>query len=178
MKQMKQMNLRLLIMCLCVALMGTSCVDSNPNADRVIQAKQEQSIKNAVEEIGLPSTPNHTELKQLKDIYEKRDNPKIIHYAYLQSVMTGKLIYLGKCIGYGIPYATQFSSPQKDVYTSTLGHFLMPQAEPNGLFMPSDSRGTWVMLLNPNDVTAAAEPVYIEGDVAVSPFRLPTEVIQ
>ena len=94
--------------------------------------------------------------------------------------MSGKFIYLGKCIGYGIPYATQFSSPQKDIYQTTASsiHFQMPQAEPNGLFMPADARGPWVMLLDPNDSTAAAQPVYIEGDVAVSPFKLPNSVMQ
>ena len=167
------------MICLVVALMGTSC-NFTPSADTVTAVKQEQSLEDAVKQIGIPATPNHTELKQLKDIYELRDNPKLIHYAYVQSAMSGKFIYLGKCIGYGIPYATQFSSPQKDIFQTTASsiHFQMPQAEPNGLFMPTDARGTWVMLLDPNDSTAAAQPVYIEGDVAVSPFKLPNSVMQ
>jgi hypothetical protein len=83
--------------------------------------------------------------------------------------MTGKLIFIGKCIGYGIPYATQYSNPQKVYHEGSQYGLILPQAEPNGLFMPADARGTWVLLL---DKDGQPHPVYIEPDVIVSPFPL------
>ncbi len=82
--------------------------------------------------------------------------------------MQGKLIFIGKCIGYGIPYSTQYSNPEKvDYHTS--GYVTLPQAEPNGLFMPNSSEGTWLMLL---DADGQPHPVYVEPRVVVSPFKL------
>ena len=46
----------------------------------------------------------------------------------------------------------------------------LPQADPNGLFMPSGLSATWVMLVNPR--TNKPQPVYIENEIIVSPFRL------
>lgn len=87
--------------------------------------------------------------------------------------MSGKWIYFGKCIGYGIPYSTQYSNPEKDLYNTSMSnvHHNIPQAEPNGLFMPTSSEGTWIMLINP-DNSQDIKPVYIEPKIIVSPFKL------
>lgn len=106
-------------------------------------------------------------------LYELRDNPNLVNYAYLFSEVTGKYVYFGKCVGYGIPYSTEFSNPQKTIEGATTGEFTtIGQAEPNGLFMPSSSDGTWLMMLNP-DKNNEPTPVYVEPKVIVSPFRLP-----
>lgn len=138
-----------------------------PTTDQIEQEKQEKILAEGQRQTGMPSIVNYQEKKNLKSIYELRDNNKLVNYAYLFNNMTGKLIFLGKCIGYGIPYATQYSNPQKlDYHTN---YVTMPQAEPNGLFMPADARGTWVLLL---DKDSQPHPVYIEPDVVVSPFPL------
>ena len=48
--------------------------------------------------------------------------------------------------------------------------YALPQADPNGLFMPASAEGTWLMLINPK--TNQPSPVYIEPRVTVSPFPL------
>jgi len=147
-----------------LAVLLVSC-DIRPSIDEVDRQKQEQSLQEAQRQAGMPAIHNFQEKKLLKMIYELRDNEKIVNYAYLFNEFNGKLIYLGKCIGYGIPYSTQYSNPQKVEYSS----LSLPQAEPNGLFMPSSSDGTWVMLL---DEEGNPHPVYIEPKIIVSPIKL------
>ena len=156
-----------------IAAMFTSCVQTTPSADLVDQKNQEQIQKQGAQKLGMPAIANYTEKRQLKDIYELCDQENLICYAYLFAPMTGKMIFLGKCRGFGIPYATQYSNPQKDMFWTQdyAMHLLMPQAEPNGLFKPSDAHGTWVLLLDPK---GTPRPVYFEPDVIVSPFPLTT----
>jgi hypothetical protein len=159
----------------CVAITGLfSCtnVPAQPNADRIDQNRQEQLQQEATRQVGMPAIHNFTEKKQIADLYELRDNPNLVCYAYLYSEMTGKLIFFGKCIGYGIPYAAQFSNPQKQVYPGGYQESFgsLPQSEPNGLFMPNDAEGTWLIMIDPE--TNQRKPVYIEPRVIVSPFKL------
>ena len=151
---------------LCVSVFMISC-DYKPSADDVDRQKQEQLQQEGQAQTGLPAIHNFQEKKLLKSIYELRDNEKIINYAYLYNEFNGKLVYFGKCIGYGIPYSTQYSNPSK---VSDYEHGItLPQAEPNGLFMPSSSEGTWIMLL---DEQGTPHPVYVEPRIIVSPFKL------
>lgn len=163
----------LLCLCLFQTLTSESC-ENNPSADQIEQRKQEQIQQQGVQKVPLPKILNYTEKQQLSDIYELRDQAGLICYAYLFSNVSGKLIYLGKCIGYGIPYATQFSSPSKlvnpwGIGNSERGYLPMPQAEPNGLFMPVSSEATWLMLL---DKQGKPHPIYCEPNLIVSPFQL------
>ena len=153
--------------------------DMTPTADQTTAAQQENLQKEAIAEAGLPNIVNFQEKKLLKMIYELRDQANIVDYAYLYSQMTGKLVFLGKCIGYGIPYSTQYSNPEKIINLNNSGYgysgtqpSTIPEAEPNGLFPPSSAAGTWIMLINP--VTNQPQPIYAEPDVIVSPFPLTT----
>jgi hypothetical protein len=166
-------KVKLLVALFCVVayftLTSSSC-EYTPTSDEQAAAKQELLTKEANKQVGLPAIVNFQEKRNLKMIYELRDNEKMICYAYLFNEFSGKLIYLGKCLGYGIPYATQFSNPMKTHSSYTQGGFeILPQAEPNGLFMPSSASGTWVMLL---DDKGEPHPVYVEPNVIVSPFKL------
>ena len=83
---------------------------------------------------------------------------------------TGKLIYIGRCIGYGLPYATQYTNPEKIGYASSqVGVVTLPQADPNGLFMPISADGTWLMLV---DKTGTPRVTYFEPKVIASSFPL------
>jgi hypothetical protein len=87
--------------------------------------------------------------------------------------MTGKYTFFCTSVGYGIPYATEYTNPQKiDYYRVGGGTALgtLPQADPNGLFAPASAEGTWVMCKDPNGPDV--KPVYIEPRVIVSPFDL------
>ncbi|MGN6639344.1 MAG: hypothetical protein ACTHJ8_10570, partial [Mucilaginibacter sp.] len=150
-------------------LQSSDCITNSKSADDVDQQKQEQLQREGSSEIGMPAIHNFTEKKMVKMLYELRDNPNLINYAYLFSEVSGKYTFFGKCVGYGIPYSTQFSNPEKveQEYTSSYG--TLPQAEPNGLFMPASSDGTWLMMVGPDNKPT---PVYVEPKVIVSPFKL------
>ena len=50
------------------------------------------------------------------------------------------------------------------------GSVVVPQADPNGLFMPTGLSATWLMMIDPK--THEPRPVYIEPEIIVSPFPL------
>jgi hypothetical protein len=160
-----------LITILFIGLLFTSCGNPKSNTDRKIAAAQEQITAQANDQIGLPGIKNFNEKRTLKMIYELRDQEKMVCYAYLWNEFNGKLVYFGKCLGYGIPYATQFSNPEKEIYSG--GHQqsfgALPQAEPNGLYMPAAAEGTWLLMLDKDGVS---HPVYCEPRCIVSPFKL------
>jgi hypothetical protein len=79
-------------------------------------------------------------------------------------------VFLGECIGYGLPYATQYTNPEKVQVDRTQTYGTLPQADPNGLFMPSNAEATWIMLIDPT--TKEPRPVYCEVRVLISPFKL------
>jgi hypothetical protein len=146
------------------------------------QSRQTRTLLNeANRQVGLPNIHNFQERKLMKLIFELRDKENVITYAYLKSDYTGKLVFIGKCIGYGIPVSAQFTNPQRVVdfeeeggvkpkYQDTGEVQVIPQADPNGLFMPTSSSATWLMMINPK--TNKPRPVYIEPEIIVSPFEL------
>lgn len=161
-----------------VSLSVISCEvkPQKPNADLEIQNKTEQSMQEANRQTGMPAIINFQEKKQLKWIYELCDQENLICHAYLFNELKGEIgQYLGECIGYGIPYSTQYSSPEKygDVKGGEYGArnpYTMPQPEPNGLFKPEGLSATWLIMIDPN--TKKPRPVYIEPTIIVSPFKL------
>jgi hypothetical protein len=158
-----------LLLSLLGLLVFSSC-DQKPSSDEVLNNKQEQIMKEANAEVGMPAIKNFQERKLLKMILELRDQENLICYAYIVPEMTGKPVFLGKCIGYGIPYATEYTNPSK-VEGYGQNAVAIPQADPNGLFMPASAEGTWLMMIDPSD--NQPRPVYIEPRVLVSPFKLP-----
>ena len=138
---------------------------NQPDADDKDRAQQDQMLKQAQEQTGLPAIVNFREKKLLKAIYEMRDQANLQTWTYIVAEQTGKLVFLGRSIGFGIPAATEYTNPMKAEYQG----LALPQADPNGLFSPASAEGTWVMMVNPKgDVV----PVYIEPRVIVSPFKL------
>ena len=149
---------------------------NKPSADEVQKIATEKSLSEAQRMIGMPAVKNFQQRKLMKLIYELCDREDLICYAYLKSDYTGNLTYLGKCIGYGIPFSAQFTNPEKIAHKQDYngGSFgTLPQADPNGLFMPTSSSATWLMMVDPN--TNKPRPVYIEPEIVVSPFKLNTE---
>jgi hypothetical protein len=162
------------IIALAIAASVTTLSCDEPNTtDRAQTLLQQQSLAQAHEKVGMPAITNWQEKRFMKDLYELRDKAIATH-SYIVNEMNGCLVYLGPSVGYGMPYSTQYSSPESDIFNvggSSGVHHNVPQAEPNGLFMPSSADGTWIMLVDPTD-NAKTMPVYIEPRVVVSPFRL------
>jgi len=81
----------------------------------------------------------------------------------------GKLHKVCDSIGYGIPYATQYTNPQM-IDGNSSRYLAMPQADPNGLYSPAQAEGTWVQCRDP--ATKKLFVVYLEPRVVVSPYPL------
>jgi hypothetical protein len=149
--------------------------DREPTSDQKQQAAQEKLLQEGTSQVGMPAIKNFRERKMLKDILELRDQNGLTTYTYLYNEMTGKLVFLGETIGYGIPYATQFTNPQKNEWVSRAGGYslsTLPQADPNGLFSPAAAEGTWILMKDPHG--GDVRPIYVEPRVIVSPFKLNT----
>jgi len=156
-----------------IALLLSSCLEVSTSSDSEEQNNQEKILREGVSAVGLPAIINFREKRLLKDIIEMRDQEGLTTFTYIVAEQTGKLIFLGESIGYGIPAATQFTNPQKIAERNTYqsgSYAILPQADPNGLFSPASAEGTWVIMRDRNG--NATLPVYIEPRVIVSPFRL------
>jgi len=146
---------------------------------------QQQKITSMVQQeannrLGLPDMNNFYEKSLLKDLYELRDDSELICHAYTKSQMSGKYVYEGMCIGYGLPYAVQYSNPQK--YGETKGGqygarnpYTMPQAEPNGLFMPDSLSATWLIMITEE---GKREPAYYEPAIIVRQSKMRKELCE
>lgn len=136
-----------------------------PSSDEVQRNQQETILKEATAQTGMPAITSFYERKQLKRILEIRDRSNFLTYTYVRVPGTGQLKFICRSIGYGIPYATQYTNPQKAQYDR--GEIVViPQADPNGLFSPESADATWVLCVNPN----GGEPLphYEENPVSVS----------
>jgi hypothetical protein len=159
-----------LIVSIILMVMVSGCLEDT-SSDNVQREQQETMLKEGTASVGMPAIKNFRERRLLKDILELRDQEGLVTYTYVFSELTGKFIYLGETIGYGIPYATQFTNPQKVDYNGSSGvNVALPQVDPNGLFSPSSAEGTWVLLKDPNGKDV--KPVYVEPRIIVSPFKL------
>lgn len=166
------------LVALCVVMFAlaisflTGCDDS-PTSDKKQSQQQETILQEATSTVGMPAIKNFRERRLLKDVYELRDQNGLATYTYLYNEYAGKLVFLCDSVGYGIPYATQFTSPQRPVRnweTQMQGNVVLPQADPNGLFSPQAAEGTWVICKDPHG--SDTKTVYIEPRIVVSPFKL------
>lgn len=153
----------------CISLALAGC-NQQLNSDQVQRQQQEALSAQGNAVVGMPAIINFREKKLLKMILEMRDK-EIATITYTQD-MNGHLHKLCDSIGYGIPYATQYTNPQRLV-EGARGSATLPQADPNALFSPAAADGTWVMCANPE--TKGFSPLYSEPHVIVSPFALTAE---
>ncbi len=166
------------VMALLAALAPNSdgCDNPKPTSDEIQQARQEELLKEGTAQTGMPAIKNFRERKMLKDIIELRDQAGLTTYTYLWSDVQGKWVFFCNSVGYGIPYATEYTAPQKPLYDRGQyagGNLAMPQADPNGLFSPASAEGTWILCKDP--AGKETRPVYVEPRMIVSPFELPNQ---
>ena len=95
---------------------------------------------------------------------ELRDDPNFVTYVYIVA-MDGSLKFLTKAMGYGFPYSTQYTAPER--YYGYGANTPMP--EPNGFFIPDGMSATWIMAIGPDGETFA---MYVEPQIVVSPVKL------
>lgn len=165
-------NLLALLLTLFVVSLA-ACEEMQPSSDKIQQDQQERLLKEGSAETGMPAIKNFRERKLLKEILEMRDQSALNTWTYTYAENTGKRLFLCNSIGYGLPYATQYTNPEKLTHWSTGGSYgstTLPQADPNGLFSPASAEGTWIMCKDPKGPDV--RPVYVEPRVIVSPFPL------
>jgi len=169
---------RLIFTLICILSLA-ACGQSGGDADRKQSEATAAAMEEAERQVGMPAIKNFQERKLAKMIFELRDREDLITYAYIVNHMTGELVFIGKCIGFGLPYSTQFTNPERVVegdhmlgydYAGLNAVMKIAQPDPNGLFTPTGLSATWLMMID--SATGEARPVYVEPQIMVSPFPL------
>jgi len=153
-------RLTLLATLLPLALVAAGCLRSQDGEDR---EKTAALMKEMRAQVGLPNITNFTEAKFARQIAELRDQ-SIKTWTYYVDLNGGRHL-LCESVGYALPYSVQLTNPERYVYEGAT----IPQAEPNGLFMPESAEASWVMC---SDGKGSVAPVYSEPRLLVSPFPL------
>jgi hypothetical protein len=157
---------------LCAISMLAGCGQERaPTSNEIEHHKQEELSLRAVESVGMPAIINFAEKRMMKDILELRDQ-NVATTTYIVD-MNGNLHKICDSVGYGLPYATQYTAPQRvarGFETPEHGNITLPQADPNGLYSPASAEGTWVLCIDHD--SKKAKPLYIEPRVIVSPIQL------
>jgi hypothetical protein len=178
---------KILILTLILGLVfiGVGC-GLEETADSKQQEQTQQLMTEINNQVGMPDIKEFYEKKMAKEIFELRDNSKLITYVYSQN-LNGKFVYIGQCVGFGLPYSTQYTNPMqytgvttKKIYDvgreNTWSYEIMPQADPNGLFTPTGLSATWLMYVNPE--TGAQEIIYTEPSIIVTQSKLPRRLVE
>ena len=160
------MNKFLLVLPLVTVL--AACDPGNPTSTQIERKKQEEMSLQAVQQVGMPAITNFAEKRMMKDSLELRDKSAPTT-TYLVG-MNNQLTKLCDSVGYGLPYATQYTNPMRTAGDMNHGLVTIPQADPNGLYSPAAAEGTWILCVDHKD--GKAKPLYVEPRVIVSPISL------
>jgi hypothetical protein len=130
-------------------LTAESCDDQpQPTANQVEQRAQAQLTRESQMTVGMPIITNFNQKKQLKAIIEAFDEPNLVTYSYVMSMM-GKAIPLCRSQGYGFNEATQFTNPlqiewrQGEGSGSSIASGVVGQADPTGLYAADVPDDRW-----------------------------------
>ncbi|MHB1665838.1 hypothetical protein [Thiomonas sp.] len=140
----------------------------------VINQQQKVVDKQSALSVGSPNIVNFQEKRGLKLIYELRGQT-FTTITYLKG-MHGHLHKMCDSIGYGIPYSTQYSNPERARWYHTRIGWRAAPGRPQGLFSPPESNATWILCLDPQ--TDQVEPVYSEPNIVVSQFPLTDDTVK
>lgn len=149
--------------------MLTGCTESTSSKENLYTEETKNQI---LDMYGMPQISNGYEYSQLKEIYELRDDPNLICYWYTKNDMSGKWVYQGTCIGYGIPYGASITSPEQYEYNGAT----LPLAEPNGLYTNGvTSSATWVLT---TDKDGNVTPTYVESEITVTQSKMDAKLCE
>lgn len=174
---MKTKNILIGLVLLSVILFSGCDNTSTIDSAKTESIAMEQNLQEMNNQVGMPFIQNFFEKRMAKQIFELRDQSDLITYAYMTN-LEGKFIYLGKCIGFGLPYSVQYTNPEKlekGGHSSSYWGTSLPQADPNGLYMPDGLSATWLMLIN--EETGEAEIIYTEPSIVVTQSKLPKRLV-
>ena len=158
-----------------MASMLVGCTESTSSKEN---SYTEETKNQILDMYGMPNISNGYEYAQLKDIYELRDDPNLVCHWYTKNDMSGKWVYQGTCIGYGIPYTTSMTAPEsyQRIKTSAgVCREVLPLAEPNGLYASPSTSATWILT---TDKEGNITPTYVESEITVSQSKLDTRLCE
>lgn len=145
---------------MCIGARG--CADSSDSAEHdSVDAQQSLYVRNQP----VPTFQWSLERHLLVQLYQAR-NQSVTTYSYVVNQYNGSIMWSCTSLGFPIPATTQLTNPMRYVYQGAT----IPQAEPNGVFAPPDTDGTWVLCAGDD---GNLEPVYIEEHVRT--FTRPME---
>lgn len=153
----------------------SGCVWNTSKAREEERQYQEELMQQANDVVGQPEITNFYEKKQAKEIFELRDDSSLVCYAYTKCEGSGKYVYLGRCMGYGLPYSTQYTAPEGIVIRNG-NSYVLPQADPNGLYLPEGMTATWLYLID--ETTGEPQITYAEPEIMVSQGKLPARICE
>lgn len=185
----------MLVVLVPVVLLAMGCGRVKQSNDAMLAEQQELLLAEGNAQVPPPSIVNWNEKRIAKLIVEKRDQVDLATWTYTKN-FDGKYTFVCESIGYGLPYNTRANNPQHYEFISTLTgaygmsggwrttdgrliwgeHAIMPQPEPNGLFIPDSAKGTWNLCRDP--ATGKPDVTYQEEDISVFPYRLPDEMVE
>ena len=172
------MNLKhSLLAATCVSFVGSAAyaMAEFPNAASsaaVEQAQQDLQMQQMLRNQPVPSFNFSLERHMLIEIYKARQRATNT-FTVVQSELTGKVLWSCPSMGFPLPYSTQLTNPLQAWWkhgASEYSSAVLSQQEPNGLFSPPQSEGTWVPCV---DDKGRITPVYEERKVTV--FLQPME---
>jgi len=152
-----------------MAVILSACVDSAGYQARLEESRQQgEGALALVENQPVPDLGGWSfEREIVRQTYLAR-NGTIAIYTYLMT-LDGTIIEICASIGYPIPYSTQITNPE----VSNGSYGPLPQAEPNGLYPPSNAEATLVQCVNPDGTVS---PGYFEPRVFALPYRIASAV--
>ena len=161
-------------MLLAIVTIFTGSCGKTPHYQKFQQERTRQLIDEAERQVGFPNIVRFQIKKELKMILEKQDKADLVTFAYAYNPFMGKFVFLGLSLGYGIPFSAQYTNPEQIVYTHDRV-VTIPMPDPNGIYPPSSSSATWLLLIDP--VTKKINLVYFEPHLTVSEYPLPKNLV-
>lgn len=146
-----------MIALLCAALLVDNCDNEDANHAESNAVDRQQQVYTQHQPV--PQFDWSLERSLMIQLYQAR-NRTLATYSYVINSYTGAIIMSCPSMGFPIPATTQLTNPE-----TTAGYnncTTIQQAEPNGLYAPPVTHGTWIMCLEPD---GTIEPRYVENDV-------------
>lgn len=162
-------QLKILFGFLAIALALAAC-GTTPTGDQVMSQQVNQQQMHYATVQPIPWFDYSLDRYLLIQLYKSKNNA-VQTFSVVFNEYLGTITFQCASIGYPIPGGTELDNPwqAETGYTSNSGYWAVAigQAEPNGVFPPSTSAGTYVMCLNADGTIG---PVYSEPNVLTFPY--------
>lgn len=158
----------LLLLLVAILTVASSCDGSEPTAEKDMaeQVNRQQAHYARVQPI--PWFDYSLERYLMIQLYVARNNA-VATWSYVWNDFLGIATFSCPSIGYPIPGGSELDNPLQVVEHTHYWATTIGQAEPNGLFPPGTSAGTYIMCLNPDGTVG---PVYMEPNVQTYPYPM------